>query len=473
MGKRVGHVPMFPQYRQREFPDRNLFLLENRSLYDENEKVSRLDTLEDFVDTLFTQNGMAFCETITSKTFQPWLYQILDTHVGDVLCNKKGEPLAVQFRRATQRRWLVLARTWSVPPDGYSIILLRRAYRHTGVGSAVTPGALGTNEMRAIWSIEHLPAHTMVSGACEQFIRQHMTGGRVDTPGLGKHYDQLIELDMSSAYLSQFVWHPTGTAIGFQNGDYAGLATFFARCTVNIRNVLPLGPFPVREVYDGSGRVVYPTLPSVYECYLWREQVDDCKNAGCDVTVHEGFGWLKMTKDNEYWAQHAYDKRMSSPDPEVESIQKTKIVAAIGRHGMSGEFYTVVPEERKSVDDYLPLFDGRIPLGYFVHKEWNSSVPCMVHWFAYTLMQCARELYHFALPYACSGRLVATNYDSILVIEQDESHRYIRKYSPEAFTCRPGTWRWTRYHNVDIVAPRSIKCDEAWIQPGLPLEGRV
>ncbi len=50
------------------------------------------------------------------------------------------------------------------------------------------------------------------------------------------------------------------------------------------------------EVYDWMR--VAPTsslYPGLYMSWLWTDQIEVCRALGCDITVHHGFGWRKMT----------------------------------------------------------------------------------------------------------------------------------------------------------------------------------
>lgn len=465
---------MFPRYFPKKINQRKLLLLEGRNVYDKTgQRLTECDTLGDFSSLLFAQDGMGICKSFTDKKVFPFLSEAVVMHGSSVLCNKKGSALAVKFKPERSSRWLSSGKTWGyrhVEPCNLSDI--ENTFTHLGIGAYPTPGSLGMATMLHSWLTYGLRKHTMPGGWAEQFVRRYTIGGRVDTPGLGNYYEYLAELDMSSAYLSQYMVHPSGTAIPLVNGFVHSLVTYIAHCTVTIHKELALGPFP-RRLPDR--RITYPTLPGKYRVVLWKEQIEDCIEAGCTVSIQGGYGWSAYTADNNYWAWDIYQKRLDSPTEEVEAHVKAAIVAAIGRHGM-GRLHRILVPHGKEAELDVPVcntVDGRgEPLDFYVHEIIDPYAANMVHWYSYTLMQCARRLYHLALPYAKQGRLVATNYDSILVIEENECEMYLKRYSPEAKICKPGELRYQRLHNVKILAPRAIDCDEKTIRPGVPLEMR-
>ncbi len=159
------------------------FLTEN--LYDEHEKLVTLDDAQHLYREVFRQNGMVYCRSFASQEIFPWLDTFIRSSHCSVLCNKKGKPLALLLRKGNHRRWIVLFKTWEMKPDMHSVHILRQAFDHIDAGVAPTPGGLGRNIMRQVWHQYRLPVHTSPSGHCEQYIREHMCGGRVDTPGLG------------------------------------------------------------------------------------------------------------------------------------------------------------------------------------------------------------------------------------------------------------------------------------------------
>lgn len=170
-----------------------------------------------------------------------------------------------------------------------------------------------------------------------------------------------------------------------------------------------------------------------------------------------------------------YNYRRDAPTEEAESYLKTGAVACMGRMGSGNTIHILVPECKAKPTD-VPVcakIRGKgVPYIFYVQEKVMPHRPMMVHWYGHTMKETARDLYHFALPYAEQGRLVASNYDSVCVIEGDEAERYVKRYTAEAVCCDPGTWRYLRLHNVFIKAPRAIFCDEKIVWPGMPKKRR-
>lgn len=465
---------MWPLYLPRQFTDRSLFYYDSddKALISEYGEVYHFNSLDDIVDVLFEHNGLAFCESFTDEAKFPFLADIVEHDDSTVLCSKKGVPLAIRFKRGSSSRWLVLRKTWTpdnLKPDMEFLLNMRSVYAHCGVGVVSTPGALGTQLMRKTWKEFELQFHTAPSGYAERFIREHQSGGRADTPGQGNFYEMLIEGDRSSAYLAEYQVQPAKTSIMFNNGPSDDMVTWFAHCEVEIPSELALGPFP-RRLPDE--RIVYPTLKGRYDdVYIWKEQAESALRAGCKVRPKEGVGWKEWTDDNSWWCQEIYSLRKFAPSKFVESSIKAAIVAAIGRHAMAPVKYILVPEDRASVFD-VPVCGEGVPYAFFVHEEQMDNACSMIHWNGYTLGMAANTLYNFALPYAEQGRLIATNYDSVLVLDGDDIRSHIKRYSAEEIYCPPGGWRWQELHDVYIVAPRSIICNEKVVLPGIERASR-
>jgi len=284
----------------------------------------------------------------------------------------------------------------------------------------------------------------------------------VDTPGLHKYYSEGLEYDEASAYLAKNVLNPTKTAIRFDRYPSDRYFTWFGHCKVKILSELALGPFPVRKP---DGIVVYPTLPGKYDCYVWEETYERIVEAGCEVEIDGGYGWLECTMDMLPWCQKMYGLKTGALEDWLEDYIKNVIVAAIGRFGMKGEFNVVVHmDDADPSDPPVITRDGRLT-EYCIHGEVNKSAIAMPHWFNYTIQQVARDTYDFALPFAERGELIATNYDSVLVLDTEVKPNTVRKHS--SISCDPGTWRWQLLTNIYVPAPRSIVANQKTRLPGV------
>jgi hypothetical protein len=275
-------------------------------------------------------------------------------------------------------------------------------------------------------------------------------------------------LDMSSAWVSQYVLHPSGTAeVISGHSDLSEYFEYFVECEVFIPHTLPLGPFPIRTGANNGQGVVYPTEVGIYRsAYLWRIQIEDCRKAGCLVYIKRGYAWREYTDQNTLWSGEAYKLRIRADSEFIRKQSKAINVSAIGRMFRSREGYILIGKE--TCGEGRPLVNSnREPINLYVEKEVDNRSAFMVHWYAYTIAQCNSNVYNFALPYAKEGRLVAIDYDSVMVLETSESYRYIRKQSFEALQCPPGTWLYMQLHNVHVLNHRSFKSDEITKMPGV------
>lgn len=446
------------------------FLEENR-IYEEDGKCTVLVGLDDLLDFVFNKNVMVIVPTFFGNRSFPWINEAVLSPDCKVLCTKKGVVTSIRASRKRRTCWIVSCEAWSVDPDSDEFEFLselRELFEYLGVGTCPTPSSLGMKLMQISFGKYDLAKHNQPGGYVKEFITKNLVGGRVDTPMEGERFDNADLFDMSSAYLAHFGHQPTGTAIFFKRLDRGYFPEWFARCEIEVYGELPIGPFPVR-LKGKSGRVVYPTMPGKYTAFLWRSQVEDCYTVGLKVSIYDGVGWTGTTDDPLHWCRDIFTAKViaaAQGRPILEKNIKKVIVSAIGRHGSKNVYYTLVPEGEEDELD-LHVSAGGESYAYFVHEELNVNSANMIHWYSYTLMQCARSLYHFAEPYAEQGRLIATNYDCAIVVEGDESHQYVKKYSPESWECAPGTWLYMQLHNLWVKNPRTFISDEMDVQPGV------
>jgi hypothetical protein len=461
-----GHRPMYPEYKLRNFSFRNLYLLEHDNVYDnDGARLATLDDADNLITFVRDTRSCLFTGTLVQSFASKFLRGLL--RMGQrILCNKKGKPLGVRLRCGRETRWISTCETWKEVAEPGVIERMWEHYEWMGVGFAPTPGSLGNKFMLKVYEREHLRRHTSLSRACELFIHEHANGGMAYTNGLG-HYDQIQYMDMCAAYLRWFRKQPDGAAVRITDGNVTGLATYFCRCDIVVHSELALGPFPVRGMRNHKPKVFYPTLPGSYnDVYLSKERVEECRRVGCTVSVHEGFGWRDFTFDNELCSQELFRLRQTAPSKHVQEKAKVTALAPIGRHGMRREHQYLVDQEHSEPTDECILNDYGEPLDYYVHTESDDKSAYMTHWWWYTVDMCNLAVYHFALPYAMQGRLVAIDFDSIFVLEGDDKHKYVKKYSREAAACQAGDWQWLDLHNVNILGDRTFESDEMTRKPG-------
>jgi len=305
---------------------------------------------------------------------------------------------------------------------------------------------------------------------CADFIYKYRIGSRCDTKVTkGTHFDELIELDMASGFSAHYCAKiPFGTSIrdSASTIEQNNYFTYIVRCFVTIKEELALGPFPVRK--QKQNKIQYPTLPGTYDTCLWKEQIEDAREVGCKVIPFGyGYGWNEYTEDMTVPAQKLYKLRIHAPTAEIEKDVKRITVGAWGRFGMNNTFYSLVDDNHSQLGEKCIVDDNFDPLDFYVQEEKDYKQVSMIHQYSYNIMQCARTLYRYALPYAREGRLIMTNYDAIIVVEKDETHKYVQKHTLEALMCNIGDLRWKRLTNVTILGDRSLKCDQYVSMPGV------
>lgn len=467
---RVGRTPAFPDYIKTNASDRTLAIMVDFDVTLETGGVYTCTEYKEFIELITRKKLMVFIEDITSFVF---ISDAIYDEGCQVMSTKEGVPIAARFTvERRQSRWLVQSSTWDRKLEHNLMHDLRALYRTYGIVKP-TPGSLGTSILRREWDKNpNLAKHTAPNAMCINFLRDHSVGGRCDTlvePGY--FIESALEIDAACSYLAHFLELPTGTSKKFIRGNVKDFATYFARCKVVVKQKLPLGPFPIRtENRRKKVKVSYPTEVGIYEAYLWKEQVQDCRDAGCTVTVYEGFGWEYTTQDTTSYCQYMYSKKQQEQFDPVEDMMKKTIVASIGSFGSKGVYYKLVPMEDAEDWEPVALDAFNEPTYYCVREEHNYLRPAMVHWFQYDLMQAARSLYHAALPYAKAGRLLMTNYDALLIIEKDETSKFPEKHTLESKMVELGDWRWQRLTGVTILGDRSLKCDQFVKRPGVPID---
>ncbi len=482
--QREESVPLYPPFVEKYPTWRRLACWEDGQLLTETGETYSCSTYNDFIDCLFTLKLLLFVPALVTFKYLDDL--INDTEHAKVMAENKSlgqtknpRPINARIKKGRETRWIVEYKRWPVPLSGLSFLkTMREAYAHCGVGTPSTPAGLGQALMRKSWHdqygedwVEH--RHSVPSVMASNFLREHLTGGRVDTPGIGKTFDTLLELDMTNAYAAHYMRHPTGTAIsmsGFGSWPHSfDDGTWFARCEVVIKRELALGPFPVRSIHNGEERIIYPTQPGSYACFLWAEQARDCVELGCNIRVAAGYGWHLWTTDNAAWVALVEHLRATASSTYVGSCIKAAIVSGIGRHGMGDTLSYIVSENSAPERATYTVGPGGA-YAYFVVQEQLRRQANMTHWFAYTLMQCARSLFWFALPYAQAERLEATNYDAIYISGDTSLEKDI--YPDHTGERKTGQWRREELTGVAIPAPRSIISTQKTRRPGVKRDAR-
>lgn len=462
---RVGRTPMYPQFFEKKYPNRRLFLVEGQRMYAEDWGVYPVNTFEEIVRVLFAKNGLAFVYTLEDPVHFPYLMQALHDKTAEIMCTQDGHPLAIRIERKSQARWIVPVSSWDKRFDEDFLPNMRAMYDYFRMVKP-TPGSLGQALIRRQFFVECLAQQTACNAIASNFLRLHGVGGRCDVYHVGETFETLLELDASSAYLAHAQWEPGGTPHLFHNGHSSTYATYFAECEVTIHETLPLGPFPVRVSTGRAGyRIVYPILPGRYRAFLWKEQVQASRDAGCTVIVKEGVGWDYLTNCLQSWCRYMYHSRIDLAGTPLEQDTKKIAVSALGHFGMNNTFHRLTQKDVPGMPNSLNVRGE--PMSTYIETYEDYSSASMLHWFNYTIAMNALTLYRLALPFALDDRLIMTNYDALLIVEKDERSKYARKHSIEALMCEMGDLRWQELTHVTILGERSLKCDQKIITPGI------
>jgi hypothetical protein len=465
---KLSHRPMYPEFPFRKPVYRNLYYLERGKVYDRTGKlVSKPDDAEELTTFMRDSIGCIFVPGIVQPEFScQYLPGFAFMENADILATKVGKPILVRVRCGRSTRWVSSLENWNEVPEPECLDRMWDVYEHIGVGYAPTKSSLGKAFARDIYTSRRLSKHTSPSIACETFIREHSVGQGVSTQGLG-YYSVLRFMDIHAAFLKYFTIHPTGTAVRRLTEDN-NLATYFARCTVTVWNTLPLGPFPQRVKRDGRTKVMYPVEPGLYhDIYISKEQVEDCRRAGCTVDVHGGFGWAEFTTDNMYFCQEAYWKRTIAHPDHVERASKAAPLAAMGAHAQPRERYNLIDISRARPGERIVVSEEGEPLQYALRKEIDVYGSRMIHWWWYTVTECNRAVYNFALPYAIAGRLIMIDYDSVMVLDGEDRDMYYKRHSLEEVFAQAGDWKWQLLHNVNVLGDRTFESEEMTRKPGV------
>lgn len=444
-------------------------MLERNNVIDEDGVVLRVHNFDDLCNCLFDDSILCFVNDFTDGGTFPWLEEFVVHEKTKVLCDRWGKVLAIRVGgKGNKTRWIIQGKSWDSEVSPEFLRNMFDMYTYVGVGMYPTPSSLGNALMKYIYTKENLKRQTCISLAAEDYLHKYSFGGIINSPGMGMHYDELAKIDMASAYLSKWMFHPVDSAVVFGYGHCDSFKTYFAECEIEVHNELALGPFPVRK----ERNIVYPTLPGRYVSHLWNEQVEDVRKAGASVRPISGIAWSNSSNDGNIWAKHVYWLRKRASNQFIEGCIKRIAVAAIGRHSTQRRHFYLVSDEEANIDDVPVLNSKGEPLNFFIKEEYDARSAYMVHWNKFTIMQCNREVYNFALPYAEKGKLVQMYVDSVLALENNEKGQYIKRYSNQAMNCEPGTWLIEYRHNVNVVANGYTSNEEDRL-PGVIKEVRV
>lgn len=417
---------LWPRYIEKKWRQRTLAYFQGGEIVTESHQGIVCPDINILVYTIFDLNLLTF---IDSFALFPFTDELLD--IGTVLCTESGQPIAATIKGArNSTRWVIQAKSWGFAGVGPKMLeTLRAVYRHCGVGTPNTLGALGQTLMRkaykdAYGELWKYYRHKRPPGVACADISEHSSGARRERTS----DDQVSygwEIDEKNGYLANIGRLPTGDCYRvFDSAESGVYLVYFVRCKVVIPQPLALGPFPVRI----EGSPLYPTQPGSYEAWLWNDEIALSREQGCLIETYEGYGWCEVTNDLAPFIDLMSQLRDSAPVEIVDFI-KQAIVSGIGRFGMTEGKYVLVSGEEKSDTD-LPITARGLAYDWWVHHEPEYRPLTMPHWYRFIIMRCRVKLYQLALPFVKSEHLLGLNTDAILVKDCELVHNFPEKNQP-------------------------------------------
>jgi hypothetical protein len=137
---------------------------------------------------------------------------------------------------------------------------------------------------------------------CLGMLQKHSTRGWVYRLEEGWVFDELTpdELTEFKSYglgitiPRMRVRLPYSQAIWFKH-EPNFLVNWFAYCTMPQAPPLALSRFQIHQITNDKqiSNFRYPVNAGSYEAWLWYDEVKVCRELGCKVTVHHGWGWVE------------------------------------------------------------------------------------------------------------------------------------------------------------------------------------
>lgn len=416
-----------------------------------------------------------------ANTF-PWLdAAIADVKQAQVICNSHREISSIIVRQGNHWTSVGSLKYWIDNPLDRNLkdmfTTIKDSCAIVGCGIRQSPSALGTALLTKEFRGKLV---TRPSNRCRRKIVENQNGGRVEFYSNDTDSRKNVhELDLSSAYASCAGKVPIGSTIVLpetakgnlyeylQHTDYA---TWYVRCIVTIKDKLPLGPFGVRKA---KGNVwTYPREPGTYgdstetrkQLWLWREEIQDCIDAGCTVNIREGYAWDAFSNALQPYVDKMYRLRRIAEEEDradLASIFKKCMVAAIGRFGIKPERVTLLHDKyyrRGTTDELFNWQNGRGPIScYILRHTYEENCPAPQHWHSYIVMQCRRKLYHRELEELNDGNvIIGSNFDAL----------YLLHASKRNTGTSIGEWKPSQLTDARFPFARAVIANEKTILPG-------
>lgn len=459
-------VAYWPAYFERKPREKKLGFLQSKPwrVVEEDGSIREIQDWSDLKSYLIEFRIDLYVKNFLSREDFPYLLDALQDQKCEIVASASGGLVGVRITgRSRKQAWIGGISVWaSLPQDPSSLGRLLALFRHCGVGTQTTPGALGQAIWRDEWKKQELPRVSRPSDGCRADLFDHGTGGRADSFSVGQSFEVAWEQDMTGAYAWAACLVPWGSVkraigpYGLQGPDPS--STWFCECTVTITKELLLGPFPIR----GGEEVEYPTQEGVYEgVWLWKEESNAAQTAGCIVDVGDGWVWGELSANNESWAHRMDYLRQTAPNIQIANFVKAATVAAIGRHGIRPIKFSLVATA-KSRDDQPVSHRNRLT-SLYLHPTSEPNTPNLTHWFYYIMTRARLALYQRAMIEIQAGNpVIATNYDALYTL-----HR-----SSQPIGTDIGQWKVKRLQHAYFPYSRALVSDEKTRLPGIKRGGK-
>lgn len=494
MGVRAGHSPMFPAYqytrnRKREiamlYRDRQgTWILQGRRIQHTCDSTSdvceflRSVASEQRYDVYITSFDKEYCPFFEELMNKEWCYSPLTVN------NATGiHVTGFRFRASNNMNRvrvlnLVPISKWnlgtinSVSAMPY-ILLLTKLFKLMKCGVQVTPGGQGIAYMHQQWTKLGYKPISNAPRSLQLLLEKYQIGGRVDTPGIGRKYQEGYEYDLCSAYPTVACSLPHGpiTYYGtFEPIADDNMAVYFAECRITVLDELLISPVGIWDEKRKSHQ--WRLEAGDHVTGLWSGEILALRECGVHVVILRCYAWMEiwagltpLMQQYESWIACAEEKR----DMEIVLLLKLVRLAGLGRWGMRPEKAIVITEE-KANDTDIPFLPSRHESGpphniYYLRTSYDKRRFYGIHLWCY--MQTAVRLLLWdrtILEMQLGNTIIATNFDSYTVTERSQLSYVVARHG--------GQWKEKRLSPLYIPYPRAVASPQKVRLPGTPFEAR-
>src|SRR5438270_1064631 len=177
---RSGRTPMYPNYFESSYPERNLAVLDGDYLHVQEVGDYTVHSYKGLVELLFHTDALTFIQSLADRESFPFLRDAIADDRAEVMSSKEGKPIAIRIIRGRNRsRWIVPANMWERAIDETFLTEMRSFYNYFKMVKP-TPGSMGQALLRQSFSRNHLPKHTAPNAIAYDFLTTKGHGGRCD-----------------------------------------------------------------------------------------------------------------------------------------------------------------------------------------------------------------------------------------------------------------------------------------------------